>query len=345
MPFDKRNGEQMEFYTFNSTYALFPFTTPHITGEILKNLQIAERYNASRPVAVPDWAILTSHKAAKEVFNDQKTYKNMYGAHLKALQDRYPEPAFLSHFEAFDTPARRGEAKGALEAALFPPHWAQLLLAQVGEATKQQISQQGWAYEKGGRMRLDVVNDLVVPVAMNYLAETLGLPMKTDDKYSFGLFATQSPPSRKHCSFFPSSSLGKGTVQLSSCLILSLLTCTHASFSSSASAHKAYCDFSSVSFTACAPVILRLRPDSLLLSPPHSHPLHSLPHSPTFPLLSPCPSPSPSPPISASLLRPSQAPSPLQGSFPRSSTRWRPRAGSTAANHDRGDTGKMRDFY
>ncbi|GAA5987467.1 hypothetical protein JCM11641_003838 [Rhodosporidiobolus odoratus] len=180
-----------QFYTFNSTYALFPFTTPHITGEILKNLQIAERYNASRPVAVPDWAILRSHKAAKEVFNDQKTYKNIYGAHVKALQDRYPEPAFLSHFEAFDTPARREEAKGALEAALFPPHWAQLLLAQVGEATKQQISQQGWAYEKGGRMRLDVVNDLVVPVAMNYLAKTLGLPMKTDDKYSFGLFTPQ----------------------------------------------------------------------------------------------------------------------------------------------------------
>ncbi|BGP16827.1 hypothetical protein JCM10213_004674 [Rhodosporidiobolus nylandii] len=179
-----------QFYTFNSTYALFPFTTPHTTGGILKNLKIAERYDARRPTESPDWAVVRSRKAAEAILGNEDRFKNVYGPHLAALQDKYPEPAFMSHFKALDTPAKRAQALEVIEAGMMPPHWVQMLNVQVGEATKQHIVEQAWAFEEGGRFQLDLVKDLAVPVAMNHLAKILGLPMKGDKV--LGVFTPQS---------------------------------------------------------------------------------------------------------------------------------------------------------
>jgi linoleate 10R-lipoxygenase len=164
-----------------SQYALFPFTTPYTTGEILKNLKIAERYDASRPTPTLPWATVHSRKAVEEVLNDENSFTNIYGPHIAALQDKYSQPPILSHFKAFDTPAKRAGCLSLVDSVMFPQHWAQKLFVSVGEATKQQISESAWSTSTGpnGMLRLDVVSDLVVPVAMNHLAKVLGLPMKT----------------------------------------------------------------------------------------------------------------------------------------------------------------------
>ncbi|GAA5897777.1 hypothetical protein JCM6882_000094 [Rhodosporidiobolus microsporus] len=180
-------------YTFNSTYALFPFTTPNTTNEILRTLRIQERYDASRPTAPKKWTTVHSYRAAESVLRDEGAYESVYGAHIRALVDKYSEPAFLSTFTAFSDPHKRDRSLDLVDAALFGSQWAARLVATVGEKTKQQIAEMAWSYDKQTRepmLRLDLVSDLVVPVAMNYVSQLFGLPMKTRENPR-GLFTPQ----------------------------------------------------------------------------------------------------------------------------------------------------------
>ncbi|GAA5839134.1 hypothetical protein JCM11251_003685 [Rhodosporidiobolus azoricus] len=183
-----------EHYTFNSTYALFPFTTPHTTNSILRKLKINEQYDSSRPTAPMQWAIIRSYGGAKTVLDDEEAFENFYGAHIRAVQDKYSEPAFMSSFRAFSDPEKRARSQDLIDTAVFPAHWASYLLTSVGEATKQKLAENSWT---GGtsvkgvqQLRLDVVTDLVVPVAMDRIAKMFGLPMKTKE-HPYGLFTHQ----------------------------------------------------------------------------------------------------------------------------------------------------------
>ncbi|GAA6043896.1 hypothetical protein JCM8097_004294 [Rhodosporidiobolus ruineniae] len=181
-----------QHYTFNSTYALFPFTTAHTTGEILRSLQIGDRYDRRRPVSTPDWAFVRSHQGAETVMKDSQRFSEIYGPHSSAPDATY-EPSFMKYLKQMGDPNKRHNVVGIIDKAAFDAHWAEMLLTRIGDRTKNTIEEQAWQFDndESGMLRLDLVRDLVVPLFMNHLADVLGLPMKTQE-HPHGIFTPQT---------------------------------------------------------------------------------------------------------------------------------------------------------
>ncbi|GAA5908835.1 hypothetical protein JCM8208_005596 [Rhodotorula glutinis] len=76
-----------------------------------------------------------------------------------------------------DSPKGRDSAAGTLELALFPPHWAQTALVDLGDVTKRMLDEQ--AFENGqDKLRVDVVGDVAVPIIVEYLADLFEILIK-----------------------------------------------------------------------------------------------------------------------------------------------------------------------
>ncbi|GAA5864064.1 hypothetical protein JCM1840_000691 [Sporobolomyces johnsonii] len=165
-------------YTYNSTYALFPFSTPSTTTKILADLGVSDQYDARRPTAAPEWVIVRTRQAAETVLKDKQTYHSVYGPHIAALEKG--QPSFLSFFTALNKPKAYDSVQDVIDIAFFPHHYANLIVAEVGEMTKQQLKEKSWSY-KPGEMKVDIVARVIISTCMTYIAEQVGFPLKTKE--------------------------------------------------------------------------------------------------------------------------------------------------------------------
>ncbi|GAA5940886.1 hypothetical protein JCM1841_000416 [Sporobolomyces salmonicolor] len=166
------------FYTYNSTYALFPFATPSTTTKILADLGVSDQYDARRPTAAPEWVVVRTRQAAETVLQDKQTYHSVYGPHIAALEKG--QPSLLSFFTALNKPKAYESVQDVLDIAFFPHHFANLIVAEVGEMTKQQLKEKSWSY-KPGEMKVDIVARVIISTCMTYIAEQVGFPLKTKE--------------------------------------------------------------------------------------------------------------------------------------------------------------------
>ncbi|GAA5956098.1 hypothetical protein JCM21900_002592 [Sporobolomyces salmonicolor] len=164
------------FYTYNSTYALFPFATPSTTTKILADLGVNDQYDARRPTAAPEWVLIRTRQAAETVLEDKQTYHSVYGPHIAALEKG--QPSLLSFFTALNKPKAYESVQDVLDIAFFPHHFANLIVAEVGEMTKQQLKEKSWSH-KPGEMKVDIVARVIISTCMTYIAEQVGFPLKT----------------------------------------------------------------------------------------------------------------------------------------------------------------------
>jgi hypothetical protein len=63
-------------FTFNSTYALFPFFTNKSIKKILKDLHKIKDYDVERKPSLPTIQGVNSYEAVKAIFSDPATYTN-----------------------------------------------------------------------------------------------------------------------------------------------------------------------------------------------------------------------------------------------------------------------------
>ncbi|GAA5917305.1 uncharacterized protein JCM6883_002387, partial [Sporobolomyces salmoneus] len=56
-------------YTYNSTYALFPFSTPSTTKGILERLKLIDQYDTRRPSPPPDWIVVDKRSLADAILS------------------------------------------------------------------------------------------------------------------------------------------------------------------------------------------------------------------------------------------------------------------------------------
>ncbi|TNY21905.1 hypothetical protein DMC30DRAFT_434929 [Rhodotorula diobovata] len=166
-------------FTFNSTYALFPFSTPHTTKANLEHLGIAHEYDLRRPTTPAQWQRVTSYDRIKHVLDDEQHFSSVYGPALDELT-RKGEPSVLEYVRLVtDSPKGRASAADILDLSLFPAHWAQTAMVDVGDLTQRVLERETWSYGER-KFRADLVGDVAVPVVVEYLADLFGVPLKTE---------------------------------------------------------------------------------------------------------------------------------------------------------------------
>ncbi|GAA6004340.1 peroxidase/cytochrome P450 family protein [Rhodotorula paludigena] len=177
-------------YTFNSSYACFPFSTPHTTRQILEKLGLEDRYDLRRPTGPAQWVDVRQYQTAKTILDDSTRFANVFGPALAQVTKHDEGFAVLEYLRMVTEKPKTTETfSELLDTALFPPNFAQNVLSLVGTRTEQQLKAMRWDNGKN-RFRLDLVSDVAVPVAMETIADLFGLPLKTK-KNPLGLWTPE----------------------------------------------------------------------------------------------------------------------------------------------------------
>lgn len=100
-------------FPYNSTYTWFPLMTPKAMKGVLGNLELADRYDFTRPGARPQVVSVVTYDAVQKVMeNAEGAFASPYGAAARRLVDG--QGFFLS----FDDPARHQRDRRLVRASL-----------------------------------------------------------------------------------------------------------------------------------------------------------------------------------------------------------------------------------
>ncbi|GAA5871348.1 hypothetical protein JCM16303_000725 [Sporobolomyces ruberrimus] len=170
-------------YTYNSTYALFPFSTPSTTNGILERLRLIDQYDTRRPGPAPEWIVVDKRATAEQILStDSPTSINfdpVYGAPLDDHQQQ--QPSFLSLVNSFKTKTKsRSSCQDVIDKAFFPPQFTNFVVAAIAPKAKELISRTSWS-SGVDQMRLNIVQQVIIPVLMGWIADQIGFPLKTED--------------------------------------------------------------------------------------------------------------------------------------------------------------------
>lgn len=170
-------------YTYNSTYALFPFATPSTTNAILERLKLIDQYDTRRPGPGPEWIVVDKRATAEQILSsDSPTSSNfdpVYGAPLDVLKQ--DQPSFLSLLSSFKTKTKsRASCQDVIDKAFFPSQFTNLVVAAIAPKAKELISKMSWS-SGVDQMRVNIVQQVIIPLSMGFIADQIGIPLKTKD--------------------------------------------------------------------------------------------------------------------------------------------------------------------
>ncbi|KAK4706087.1 linoleate 10R-lipoxygenase, partial [Phenoliferia sp. Uapishka_3] len=168
-------------YSFNSIYALFPFSTPETTKAILLKLGIADKYDFSKPVAARPKVPAFTYAGCLSILTDHETFGVVYGPSIKQLVGN--DYGFFIGFNNIEDHTRDREI---LSKALFLEGWESSLKQFYESTTKDLIKAKSWSFGQARTFHLDVVRDVTNLVSVYWVASAFGVPLKTDPK-TYGL--------------------------------------------------------------------------------------------------------------------------------------------------------------
>ncbi|GAA5977201.1 hypothetical protein JCM5350_003254 [Sporobolomyces pararoseus] len=171
-------------YTYNSTYALFPFSTPSTTNGILQRLKLIDQYDTRRPSPPPEWIVVDKRSIAESILSPESTtssnFEPVYGAPLDVLKQE--QPSFLTLVSSFKTKVKsRSSSQEVIDKAFFPSQFTNLVVASIAPRAKELVSKHSWSCGGGGAMRINLVQQVIVPVCMGWISDQLGFPLKTEE--------------------------------------------------------------------------------------------------------------------------------------------------------------------
>ncbi|GAA5974545.1 hypothetical protein JCM11641_002083 [Rhodosporidiobolus odoratus] len=170
-------------YANNSTYALFPFSTPETMREILTKNGVIEQYDISKPKQTPPTHGVFTYKACLAVLADTKRFGTIYDEPIKNCSNEYGY--FIAQEGAAHKMNRQVQA-----GALFITGWQDGLRMFYAEKTAELIEQNSWSYDGGKTKILDVVRDVTNLTAVHWVTHQFGIPLKTSVNPR-GLFTPQ----------------------------------------------------------------------------------------------------------------------------------------------------------
>ncbi|GAA5993959.1 hypothetical protein JCM10908_004165, partial [Rhodotorula pacifica] len=176
-------------YTYNSVYALFPFTTPAINKQILTELGIAHKYDFRAPTSSAEWVKIKNYKDAEMVYGDSATFSNVYGPAL-AEMTRKDDFRLLDCLSLSTSSPKSSETfSKVVDAAFYPAQWAPLMYADLAKLVKKQLAGAAWLSDKN-TCTVDIVADVIVPVVTSFIADQFGIPLKSKEN-PLGLWTQQ----------------------------------------------------------------------------------------------------------------------------------------------------------
>ncbi|KAL8280766.1 hypothetical protein RQP46_006770 [Phenoliferia psychrophenolica] len=170
-------------YSFNSTYALFPFSTPATTKAILNKMELSHKYNFSKPKAAAPWHPAFTFKACRDILADHKTFGVVYGP---GIQEIVGTP--YGYFIGFDDVVKHARDRQIMDQALFPAGFEIPMKEFYRSTTRRLIQEKGWSI-RGKTVHLDVVRDVITITPVLWAAEQFGVPLRTQT--SKGLLTPQ----------------------------------------------------------------------------------------------------------------------------------------------------------
>ncbi|GAA5822485.1 hypothetical protein JCM11251_006354 [Rhodosporidiobolus azoricus] len=169
-------------YTSNSTYALFPFSTPATMREVLTANGVIEQYDMAPPSPSSATHGVFTYKACLEVLADPMRFGTIYDEPIKNCSNKY------GYFIAEE--GEQHKVNRQLQAAaLFPDGWQKKIKAFYAEKTRDLIEQAAWSYD-GSTKTLDVVKDVTNLAAVYWCSHQFGIPLK-DAENPHGLLTPQ----------------------------------------------------------------------------------------------------------------------------------------------------------
>ncbi|GAA5832520.1 hypothetical protein JCM5353_007932 [Sporobolomyces roseus] len=91
------------------------------------------------------------------------------------------KPSFLTLIGSFGSkPKSRSSAQEVIDFASYPAQFTNLVVAAVAPKAKELVSKMSWSYGKD-QMRLNVVQQVIIPVCMGWICDQLGFPLKTKE--------------------------------------------------------------------------------------------------------------------------------------------------------------------
>lgn len=172
-----------EYYSFNSTYALYPFVIPARARDILGNkLKVADQYDFARPAVKGNKVVIDSHKACIDILKDDAQFERVYGPSKAIIEQLAVHEPFFGLYVggAAATAAPAVAARTAVANALQTPGWQAKLDASYTATAERLINSAKWSFNGGQTFNLDVVRDVVQVAGVEWAAEALGIPLKSD---------------------------------------------------------------------------------------------------------------------------------------------------------------------
>ncbi|EJD44726.1 putative linoleate diol synthase [Auricularia subglabra TFB-10046 SS5] len=162
-------------FTHDSTYTWFPLMTPKAMKGILTNLELADKYDFSRPAAKPAVVSVEKYDAVQRVMaNEDFAFASPYG---KAARKLVSGPGF---FVSFDDPAKHQRDQRTIMDALLANGGIARAAAWYGAKTQELLKERSYKLPTG--TYVDIVRDVLNVVPIHWVAsEVAGLSLKTKD--------------------------------------------------------------------------------------------------------------------------------------------------------------------
>ncbi|KAH8920687.1 heme peroxidase [Atractiella rhizophila] len=172
-------------FRFNSTYALFPFTTPPTMKRTMEELKLDDRYDFSMPTKAPEWHGINSFEAVMSILNNHQDFGVIYTKNVEAISKRN-----YGFFIGWDDPKSHGRERMYMDKVVFPPGYEKNIKEHYAHATQTRIEKASFGLSGNKTRVVDVVRDVTNVTNAMWIAHTFGIPVKTDEN-PLGLFTAQ----------------------------------------------------------------------------------------------------------------------------------------------------------
>ncbi|KAA8898494.1 putative fatty acid oxygenase PpoA [Sphaerosporella brunnea] len=169
------------WYRADSVYAMFPFTVPVETKEILENLGTVDDFDFTTPSFVPDWTPIFSYKGVVNVLEDPSRFRVPWGPHIYQMTNQ-------DYMLSGDEPANK-KGRDDMVACMYGPKGGLDQITKFYEDTTLKLLKQK-SYRIGSSYEVDVVRDVINLAHTHFSAAMFAIPLKTEEN-PHGIFTEQ----------------------------------------------------------------------------------------------------------------------------------------------------------
>ncbi|KAE8166073.1 heme peroxidase [Aspergillus tamarii] len=160
------------WYTPNSVYTLYPFTTPEQNQKTFEKCKTANDLEFVRPKCESQPTTMTSWQGVTQVLNDQKTFRVPWGPHTYQLTQH-------DYMLSGDS-SENAQQRVLVKDCLYRPTDCLEEVRKFYESVTMDLLRQH-SRKLGSTYQVDIVRDIGNPAHTKFTAEFFGIPLRTSE--------------------------------------------------------------------------------------------------------------------------------------------------------------------